>query len=224
MKRGIILSVAAIIIIGALIIIIATNMAVKTPELAVSEFYADWMNGKYSLTDESYINADVLSDGVKENIKTTISSLSSGAYDPIVCAQEAPQSVQIVPISIGETTADLSVRETFQSIVKDIRVSLIREKSIWKITNIICGDAPKQATTNSAFEKTGNIKKNNGGWILVYEEPGKPALSAILDFSDWRCGDSDRCIPSFSEGARMKITGKKINENTVLVDSATEIN
>jgi len=222
MKKGIIISIFAIVVIGVLLIIIATNTTVKSSDRAVSQFYTDWINGKYSLSDDSYMHADILSETAIKNINSIVSSISSGGYDPIVCSQDMPSSVEVFPIVNEEQTAEVSVRETFEAIVKDIKVSLVKENSLWKITNIACGDIPKQEVVTS-FEKEGNVVEKNDEWVLVYEEPGKPALSVILDFSNWRCADTDRCVPSFKQGGRVKVIGKKISENSVLVDSIVEL-
>ncbi len=156
MKKRVIISIFAVVVIGVLLIIIATNTAIKSSDRTVSQFYTEWIDGKYSLSDDSYTHADILSEVAIKNINAVVSSISSGGYDPVVCSQDMPSSVEVFPIINKGQTAEVSVRETFKTIVKDIKVSLIKENSLWKITNIACGDAPKQETATS-FEKEGNV-------------------------------------------------------------------
>jgi len=224
MKKTVSASIFGIVVFIVLVFLIVSNVSLKTPEQTVSTFYDAWFSRKFALSDNSYQDADVLSQNFKTKISSISSSFSSRGYDPIVCAQEFPKRFEIIPINTNDTTAEVSVREYFDTIVKDIKISLIRERALWKITDVVCGDMPQSEISNSLFEKEGNITQKNDEWVFVYETQGKPALSVVLDFSNWRCGDSaDRCTPSFEQGQRVKITGKKIDENTVLVDSLTEL-
>ncbi|RJQ28068.1 DUF3828 domain-containing protein [Candidatus Parcubacteria bacterium] len=223
MKKTVIVGIAGIIILVVLIFLIASNAIITKPDALVSKFYNTWLEKKYMIADDSYKQTNMLSDSFKDKIKTIISSPEQKNYDPILCAQHFPKSFEIFPIKTGDTTAEIGVREYFDTIVKDIKISLVRKNAIWKIDDVICGDEPKQPEVIQ-FEEEGNIIERNGDWQLVYEKPGKPALLMSLDFSNWRCGDeTDRCIPSFEQGRRVRVIGKKINEDTVLVDSVTEL-
>ena len=75
------------------------------------------------------------------------------------------------------------------------------------------------------FSRTGNFSPNGLGWKLIYEEPGSPALSAALIFSeDSICGGTV-CVPSyFSAGDRVMIEGAKTGEGSVLVVRLTYVN
>lgn len=73
------------------------------------------------------------------------------------------------------------------------------------------------------FKKTGNLTMNAGNWQLLYEEPGKPALSVELEFDkNSLCHDSyedKSCSSLFWEvGNRAEITGYQQGES-VLVSS-----
>ena len=224
MKKTVIAGIFGIIVLVGLMFLIASNTAITTPEKTVSSFYTAWFNGEFTISDSSYQNASELSKEFKTKIDSITSSFSSGGYDPVVCAQDFPIGFEIIPILVNDTNAEVGVREYFDTIVKDVKVSLVRENALWKITDVICGDMPKQDTTSSQFERVGNIVEKDNEWILIHEEQGKPALSMLLDFSDWRCGGGDdRCVPSFEQGARVKVIGKKINETVILVDSVVEL-
>jgi hypothetical protein len=79
-----------------------------------------------------------------------------------------------------------------------------------------------QKQTNN-FNKTGNLTKNNDLWTLVYEEPGKPALSAKLKFSSKTVcldeGQKKSCAPEYwSVGDRVEITGQKNNDEVEVLN------
>lgn len=65
----------------------------------------------------------------------------------------------------------------------------------------------------SFFNQTGNLVKNGNVWSLVYEEPGKPALAAVLEFTDnSRCMDefdNQACSPAYWQvGDRAQVAGE----------------
>jgi len=71
------------------------------------------------------------------------------------------------------------------------------------------------------IEKTGNLTKQNGNWVLVYEEPGKPALTLKLEFNaNSLCekgAQKDICVlENFKIGSRVRISGV-INGNNLNV-------
>jgi hypothetical protein len=147
MKKTVITGIFGIVVLVVLVFLITSNSTVTTPDRAVTTFYKSWLQGKYMLSDGSYQNADQLSLNFKKKIDSIVSSFSSGGYDPIVCAQNIPNNFEVIPITITNTQAEISIREYFDTIVKDIRVSLTRENALWKITDVICGDMPKIETT-----------------------------------------------------------------------------
>jgi hypothetical protein len=71
----------------------------------------------------------------------------------------------------------------------------------------------QNANKNDNFSEIGNLTEQNNNWVLVYEEPGKPALNVELQFSDQsECFDSDSekiaCEPgSWEEGIRVEVSG-----------------
>lgn len=71
------------------------------------------------------------------------------------------------------------------------------------------------------IEKTGNLTKQNSSWVLVYEEPGKPALTLNLEFNaNSLCekgAQKDICVlENFKIGSRVRISGA-INGNNLNV-------
>jgi hypothetical protein len=73
------------------------------------------------------------------------------------------------------------------------------------------------------FKKIGNLTKSGENWNLVYEEPGKPALSLRLEFNESSlCADTyenKSCSPVYwGVGDRAEIIGYK-SDNRVLVSN-----
>ncbi len=65
--------------------------------------------------------------------------------------------------------------------------------------------APSEESIEVNFEKEGNLVKQANDWVLVYEEPGKPALTVILDFTT--CSE---CKPDeYEQGMRIEVKGDK---------------
>lgn len=78
-----------------------------------------------------------------------------------------------------------------------------------------------QSTEN--FEKIGNLVRNNPGqkanvWYLVYEEPGKPALSKELNFTEGSMCTDVLCDTSLLQsGDRVSVTGDLVGERVTVI-------
>jgi len=78
------------------------------------------------------------------------------------------------------------------------------------------------------IEKTGNLTKQNGNWVLVYEEPGKPALTLKLEFnanSICEKGEQkDICVlNNLTIGDRVRVEGS-LNGDNLLIYTLSWIN
>jgi hypothetical protein len=85
------------------------------------------------------------------------------------------------------------------------------------------------------FVDSGNIVENNGGWDLIYEEPGAPALQVSLKFDEnsicRKEGEEDQsCFPVYwKQGDRVSVEGKRRGEQVQvdifrLLSDSTELN
>ena len=90
---------------------------------------------------------------------------------------------------------------------KDIH--FVKEEGKWKIDSV-------EGKPVADFNEVGNIVRNNPGypegvWFLVYEEPGSPALSKALSFTDDSLCIKEEgfiCDPDeLEEGERVEIEG-----------------
>ncbi len=67
------------------------------------------------------------------------------------------------------------------------------------------------------FSEIGNIVNRDGSWVLVYEEPGSPALTLSLAFDGLSMCTDERednsCLPAYWEnGDRVEVNGVKEGE------------
>lgn len=68
------------------------------------------------------------------------------------------------------------------------------------------------ANSANNFDKTGNLSRQDGKWVLIYEEPGKPALVASLSFNEKsiceKGAQKDVCVlNNLNIGERTRIVG-----------------
>lgn len=88
-------------------------------------------------------------------------------------------------------------------------------------------DSRSNQETSNNFSETGNLtSENDSNWKLVYEKPGKPALTVNLEFvDDSACFSGDNqeisCdASSWENGDRAKLVGFK-EDNNLQVDILT---
>ena len=84
----------------------------------------------------------------------------------------------------------------------------------------------QQQEVKADFSKTGNITKSESKINLIYEEPGKPALSANLVFNEnSKCesatGEKTCVLTDLKDGDRISVEGKLQADNSVEVIKLT---
>jgi len=288
----------AVIIGGSYALSELRNKPKESPEKVVLNFYREWVEYEGNpMVDKIYKDNSLVRAEFSEEIDRIISSFDKGGYDPILCAQDKPESATIKNISVDNDNASVILLQDFSSQQKNIQVNLIKENNQWQISEVICQEGEIKQDLNSGvspaiqnlvgdyikenisdlspepavlggtyyvtsvrfigpysavvdyedghiikkakiefevprnkevniksfeilpeeqnnnkinFQKSGNIVKRDGGWKLVYEEPGKPALTVDLVFSEdiketWKNGD------------RVEVQGTKNNGSIFVV-------
>ena len=219
------LLVLVVVILGGIIFYVTKNTTeeVQTPHTVVQEFYNEWIEQKGSaLLDETYKNDDRLTSTLIQEIEGMRSSFENGGYDPILCAQDFPNSFSLDTASTDNNQSTAYVAMDFGGNIQTVTVGLILDSQTWKINSITC---PIQ--NEITFEKTGNLTIYNTDmgeriWILVYEEPGRPALTTDLHFTSGsicaRGQENNSCDTSvLQEGQRVKILGFEENGSITVV-------
>jgi hypothetical protein len=80
---------------------------------------------------------------------------------------------------------------------------------------------PVATSTVPSFVAEGNVVRNNPGlkpnvWYLLYEQPGKPALSVELDLNG-----AEQPYLDLSQGKRVHVEGDLTSSSTLRVHSIT---
>lgn len=290
------------------------------PGETVLNFYEQWVEYEGNpLSDKIYRDHPAISTDYVEKVDRLLASSDKGGYDPILCAQDKPEKIEIKDIKEKEGEAQVIMIADFYGTKKEMDISLELTDNKWKITDIICPDAeqpentgadwqdlvgnhirdniselspeeevlggnfhvtsvnfldassavveyedghkaytakadftvtPDEEVTIDSFElleggdedisaeidfsETGNLTEKDDGWQLVYEKPGKPALTAELSFTDEsKCitpdgdnGEGRQETPcsetSWEQGARATVNGIEKDGAVEVVSIALE--
>jgi len=300
---------------------------VISPKEVVQKFYSDWIGYVGNpVSDKFYETSECVSDNFKKQTGDLIAIFDKGGYDPVLCAQDKPDSWEVVNVAIKGDMAEVIVDENYYGQDKNVVVILKKIKSEWKIDQIICGEGqqnnedlnsgispaiqtqvgdyirenisdlspkaevlggkfyvtsivfegPYEATveyedghnaytakvtfrvpsaneveietfvvvapemppqinqkpivSEDAFFKTGNVVHKGDKLELVYEEPGKPALTAELifnslsvctDMNDEKISCETYSLVNLNDGDRIRLSGikegNKINVKTLTI-------
>jgi hypothetical protein len=87
------------------------------------------------LVDQAYHQNDMLSQAMIQRVDEIIASFDQGGYDPFLCAQDVPESIEIVSSSTSDGTSLVNVMTSFGN---RLEVELIVISGEWKIHKIQC--------------------------------------------------------------------------------------
>lgn len=302
MKKRLVLAIFCVAFAAGFVLISRDISSKSDPESVTKRFYENW-NGYEGnpLSDKIYLSSSDVTNNLKNQISGIVEGFSDGGYDPVLCAQDKPESWKIQSSFVEGDMARVVVLENFYGSLKEVEVFLKKQDG-WKIERIFCpsgnGDSAAVSTdllkqdlvggyirdnisslspepevlggkyyitsvkfteTNKAvvkyedghrafeadvsfnvegnkvnitsfkiiepakkepnFSKGGNLVVKNGTLELVYEEPGKPALSIKAVFaSGSSCKDADGkgfdCGTfGWKNGDRVEVSGIKTNES-----------
>lgn len=89
------------------------------------------------LVDGAYESRPELSEAFIQKIRDTLASLDSGGYDPILCAQDVPQSFGIPEMSMSSPDqASVVIETSFTDHSFTVDLELIDGQ--WKIIDVVC--------------------------------------------------------------------------------------
>lgn len=150
-----------------------------------------------------------LSERVLNNIDTEMLATEMASF---VGVQDIPdEGVKIGEITLlDEKNAVLDIKLNYSGGTIEKNINLIKENEEWKVDSV-----ENQNLIN--FIKTGNIVINNPGypenvWHIIYEEPGKPAITKALQFTNnsicFIDTSESNCNPdSLETGTRVELKG-----------------
>jgi len=81
-------------------------------------------------------NSGVTSLAFPQNIEE--GGIAKAGADPIVCAQNFPESISVTNVSITDDQAVGIVTEKFGPTEIEVQIMVIKENRVWKIDNIVC--------------------------------------------------------------------------------------
>ncbi len=126
----------------------AAETSGMTPEQTVESFYGWYISiagydpeadvVRNPLQDGSYAESELVSAGLVERIDAIVASFDGmGGYDPLICAQDIPQSVTVGEAEIEGGAALVPVTTSFEG--HSFSVRLVQVGGEWQIDEVLCG-------------------------------------------------------------------------------------
>lgn len=180
----------------------------KGPEQVVREFYTAWVDFEGNpMVERFYENHDLLTDDLELRIRQILDSFGiGGGFDPVLCAQDKPQSMEFVLTHQTDEKAIVEIAQDFGGNQKVIKADLVKERKRWLINEIICDSfsedgavvldldkvdryireniselSPEQAVLGGTFYVTEIIFPAPGIAVVNYED-GHIALKAEVEY------------------------------------------
>ncbi len=187
MKKTISITLAVIICSAAIIgfiYAVKNNYPTASPEQTVKSFYDDWI--KYQgagnpISDRIYQESQVVTDELVKKLDSIIYSFEFGGYDPVICAQDIPQSFKVELKSKNNDLAILQIEQDFYGSINFISVETIKIGKEWKINDIICqkpvDDVEKIPAENDRADKDNGISVSHQNLVSDYIRQNISALS-----------------------------------------------
>lgn len=153
--RRLLLGLAAVLLIGcspvpagpaglAVVRTMTAEAARPSPEEVVASFYAWYIDYPANpLVVGSYKVHEYLTDAFCARVEETLASLKNGqgGFDPILLAQDVPESVTVERVDIDGDTAVALVSTSFAG--HFLEVGLVRQEGQWLIDRVSPATAPR---------------------------------------------------------------------------------
>ena len=196
--------IASAVIIGGAYAIKNKWYSQENPGLTVLNFYEQWVKHENNpLEDRIYQDHPAIAKEFENRLDQILDEFERGAYDPILCAQEKPQSIEIKDIKkITENQAQIILTADYFGDKKDLTIDLKKENGNWQIIDIVCPKtkdpnkdlveqyirdniselSPEEAVLGGNFFVT-NVEFLSDNSVLVDYEDGHIALQAEAGFT-----------------------------------------
>ncbi|MBN1122413.1 MAG: DUF3828 domain-containing protein [Anaerolineae bacterium] len=152
-----------------------------TPEQTLEEFYDFYLNFPGNLmVDNRYRDHPFMQQHLTPEFVTAvddlIASFEFGGYDPFICAQALPNTIDVGPADTAGDRAMLPVETDFEG--HRFTVEMIHSDGLWRIDAIICqapegSDQPPQASPPTPDSDSSAL----GGWQPYRNEEYRFSLS-----------------------------------------------
>jgi hypothetical protein len=160
-------------------------------------FYQEWLSYQDNpLSDKLYYNNPALSAEMEDKIDRIVSGFDKGGYDPVLLAQDKPDSIEMEITRRSDRSAVVTVTEIFSSTRKELKVDLIKEGWKWQISDIRDPEIEKPLAIDSELQnKVGDYIRNNivdlskekavlGGTFRVTEIKFQAGNKALVKYED----------------------------------------
>jgi hypothetical protein len=140
----------------------------RRPEDVVTDFYAWYVHYPGNpLADEAYRGAGLfLTQDFIEKVADTVASFDKGGFDPILLAQDVPETVVAEPAVIDGDTATVAVSTSFEGHTFVVR--LVKDDPIWKIDGV-ARDADTLAEAGPRDEAAGAVSDRDDWQVYRLE-------------------------------------------------------
>jgi hypothetical protein len=134
----------------------------QSPEEVVAKFYTDWTSYEGSpVGAQIYRGHASVSEDLALKLDQTIASFpEGGGFDPVLCAQDLPESLSITLLSKDRNNAEVLVEEDFWGSLKNVDVALVKNWSGWKIKSIDCGTENSSSYSDEQVLVSDYIRNN----------------------------------------------------------------
>lgn len=194
------IAIVAVIAIGLNYYLSPKTTEKLSPSQTADSFYQSWVEYEGNpISSKIYLDSSYLSESLKTELTSIIESFDGfGAYDPVLCAQEKPESISSQTLEEGDNSAELKMTLDFFGQERFINLKMIKESDVWQIDQINCLNpeemainfiidnisdlSPEPEVLGGTFYVT-NIETIGNNLLLVDYEDGHIALQAEVEYS-----------------------------------------
>jgi hypothetical protein len=120
--------------------------ASRSPDRVVEDFYTWYINYPGNpLVEGAHRSNELLTETFVEKIDAIRASFTGGGYDPVLCAQDVPESFQVGSPEVADHAASVRVDTSFPG--HFFGVELQKLEDVWKIADVECNFPEPAAPT-----------------------------------------------------------------------------
>lgn len=145
----------------------------EDPREVVIDFYGWYLGFKGNvLVEGAYHDHPAVSPTFAQTVAERLESFEKGGYDSFLCAQDRPNEVEVLEITVSGDAAAVTVATDFPE--HTFAVELEAEGQSWRITNVVC-DAGSDSELVPEADKTVSGSERGPrevvpGWPVFVEE------------------------------------------------------
>ncbi|MFH0891611.1 MAG: hypothetical protein V1867_02420 [Candidatus Falkowbacteria bacterium] len=169
------------------------------PEKTVLDFYSVWAGYEGNpMVDRIYRESALLTPACVSKIDAVLdTSLAQGGFDPVLCAQDIPEGLNIVDSEISDNAAVVTVLEAFSGGDKIFDIRLVKTNGEWKIDEIACGGVSTgELIPEGAEDLVGDYIRKNINEL----SPEKAVLGGTFQLGSVKFTGPDTCVVEYEDG------------------------